>query len=164
MGKNKYFQNLPQLSDNKTQVIYHSIDVYKKKIKKEKQIIFVGKLNKSKGYDLYCKSMFNILDLNKDWKAYSIGEEKRFQEFFTHKNHKNLGQITHKKVLDYLSKSEIAIIPSRWEEPFGRTALEASSRGCATIISNTGGLSETTDHAIKLKKLDVKNIELETEN
>ena len=161
--KNKFFQNLPQLSDNKTQVIYHSIDVYKKKIKKEKQIIFVGKLNKSKGYDLYCKSMFNILDLNKDWKAYSIGEEKRFQEFFTHKNHKNLGQITHKKVLDYLSKSEIAIIPSRWEEPFGRTALEASSRGCATIISNTGGLSETTDHAIKLKKLDVKNIELETE-
>ena len=161
--KNKYFQNLPQLSDNKTQVIYHSIDVYKKKIKKEKQIIFVGKLNKSKGYDLYCKSMFNILDLNKDWKAYSIGEEKRFQEFSTHKNHKNLGQITHKKVLDYLSKSEIAIIPSRWEEPFGRTALEASSRGCATIISNTGGLSETTDHAIKLKKLDVKNIELETE-
>ena len=161
--KNKFFQNLPQLSDNKTQVIYHSIDAYKKKIKKEKQIIFVGKLNKSKGYDLYCKSMFNILDLNKDWKAYSIGEEKRFQEFSTHKNHKNLGQITHKKVLDYLSKSEIAIIPSRWEEPFGRTALEASSRGCATIISNTGGLSETTDHAITLKKLDVKNIELETE-
>ena len=63
----------------------------------------------------------------------------------------------------YLSKSEIAIIPSRWEEPFGRTALEASSRGCATIISDRGGLSETTDHAIKLKKTDVKNIELETE-
>ena len=61
-----------------------------------------------------------------------------------------------------MSKSEIAIIPSRWEEPFGRTALEASSRGCATIISNSGGLSETTDHAIILKKLDVKNIEQET--
>ena len=33
-------------------------------------------------------------------------------------------------------------------------ALEASSRGCATIISNKGGLIETTDHAIILKKLD----------
>ena len=60
-----------------------------------------------------------------------------------------------------MSKSEIAVIPSRWEEPFGRTALEASSRGCATIISNRGGLSETTDYAIKLKKLDVYNIENE---
>ena len=44
-------------------------------------------------------------------------------------------------------------MPSRWEEPFGRTALESSSRACATIISNRGGLPETTDHCIILKKL-----------
>ena len=133
-------------------------------LKKKKHIIFVGKLNESKGYDLYCKAMFKILDSNKDWKAYSIGEEKRFQNFPTHNRHKSLGQISHSKVLNYLSKSEIAIIPSRWEEPFGRTAMEASSRGCATIISKQGGLPETTDYAIKLKKLDVKNIENETIN
>ena len=86
---------------------------------------------------------------------------KRFQNFPTHKKHFNLGQITHNKVLDFLSKSEIAVIPSRWEEPFGRTALEASSRGCATIISNRGGLAETTDYAIKLNTLNVSNIENE---
>ena len=159
--KKRFFKNLPNLSDNKTQVIYHSIDPIKKKIKKKKQIIFVGKLNESKGYDLYCKSMFKILNKNKDWKAYSIGEEKRFQNFATHERHLNLGQISHNKVLNYLSRSEIAIIPSRWEEPFGRTALEASSRGCATIISNTGGLAETTDYAIKLNTLNVINIENE---
>ena len=159
--KKRFFKDLPNLSDNKTQVIYHSIDPIKKKIKKNKQIIFVGKLNESKGYDLYCKSMFKILNENKDWKAYSIGEEKRFQNFPTHKKHFNLGQITHNKVLDFLSKSEIAVIPSRWEEPFGRTALEASSRGCATIISNRGGLAETTDYAIKLNTLNVSNIENE---
>ena len=161
--KKRFFKDLPKMSENKTHIIYHSIDPYKKKIKKKKQIIFVGKLNESKGYDLYCKSMFKILNTYKKWKAYSIGEEKRFQEFSTHERHKNLGQISHKRVLNYLSESEIAIIPSRWEEPFGRTALEASSRGCATIISDRGGLSETTDHAIRLKKTDVKNIELETE-
>ena len=160
--KKKFFKNLPTVSDNKTSIIYHSIDPFKKITKKKKQIIFVGKLNESKGYDLYCKSMFKILDVNKNWKAYSIGEEKRFQDFPTHERHKNLGQMEHKKVLDILSKSEIAIIPSRWEEPFGRTALEASSRGCATIISNSGGLIETTDHAIILKRLDVKNIISET--
>ncbi len=160
--KKRFFNDLPKLSDNKTQIIYHSIDPFKKNIKKNKQIIFVGKLNESKGYDLYCKSMFKVLNENKDWKAYSIGEEKRFQNFPTHKKHLNLGQISHNKVLDHLSKSEIAVIPSRWEEPFGRTALEASSRGCATIISNKGGLTETTDYAIKLKKLDVKSIENES--
>jgi len=159
--KKKFFENLPNLSDNKTQIIYHSIDPIRKNTKKNKQIIFVGKLNRSKGYDLYCKSMFKILDQYDEWCAISIGEERRFQNFPTHKRHFNLGQIPHNKVLDYLSKSEIAVIPSRWEEPFGRTALEASSRGCATIISNTGGLPETTDYAIKLKKLDTKNIENE---
>ena len=106
--------------------------------------------------------MFKVLDTNKNWIALSIGEEKRFQNYPTHKRHKNLGQISHEKVMDYLSKSEIAIIPSRWEEPFGRTALEASSRGCATIISTTGGLTETSDYTIKLKKLDINNIETET--
>ena len=160
--KKKFFEGLPNLSDNKTQIIYHSIDPFKKKIKKNKQIIFVGKLNESKGYDLYCKAMFKVLELNKDWIAYSIGEEKRFQNFPTHSRHKSLGQIPHNKVLNFLSKSEIAIIPSRLEEPFGRTSMEASSRGCATIISNKGGLPETTDYAIRLKKLDVRNIENET--
>ena len=159
--KKRFFKDLPNLSNNKTQVIYHSIDPIKKKIKKNKQIIFVGKLNESKGYDLYCKSMFKVLDKNKEWKAYSIGEEKRFQNYPTHERHLNLGQISHNKVLNYLSKSEIAVIPSRWEEPFGRTALEASSRGCATIISNRGGLAETTDYAIKLNTLNVSNIENE---
>ena len=160
--KKRFFKDLPILSDNKTQIIYHSIDPIKKILKKNKQIIFVGKLNESKGYDLYCKSMFKVLDKNKDWIALSIGEEKRFQNYPIHNRHKNLGQISHKKVMDYLSKSEIAIIPSRWEEPFGRTALEASSRGCATIISTNGGLTETSDYTIKLKRLDVNNIELET--
>ena len=160
--KKKFFEDLPLLSDNKTQIIYHSIDPVNVNVKKNKQIIFVGKLNESKGYDLYCKSMFKILDKHKDWKAYSIGEEKRFQKFPTHSRHFDLGQISHKKVLKHLSESAIAIIPSRWEEPFGRTALEASSRGCATIISNNGGLPETTDYAIKLKILDTNNIEKET--
>jgi len=159
--KKKFFSNLPKVSQNKTDVIYHSIDPTNKKIKKNKQIIFVGKLNESKGYDLFCKAMLKVLDKFPDWKAISIGEEKRFEEFPTHDRHLNLGQLSHEKVIEFLEKSEIAVIPSRWEEPFGRTSLEATSRGCATIISATGGLKETTDHAIQLKNLDSKNIETE---
>ena len=159
--KKKFFKGLPDVSQNKTDVIYHSIDPIKKKLKKNKQIIFVGKLNESKGYDLFCKAMFKVLNKFSDWRAISIGDEKRFQDFPTHKLHINLGQLSHIKVMKYLEQSEIAVIPSRWEEPFGRTALEASSRGCATIISATGGLNETTDYAIKLKKLNSVNIENE---
>ena len=48
----------------------------------------------------------------------------------------------------------MAVVPSRWEEPFGRSALEASSRACATVISNKGGLPETTDYKIVLDTLN----------
>ena len=93
-----------------------------------------------------------------DWKSFSIGDEDRRSIYINHNQHKELGFLDHKKTLNILNQSEIAVVPSRWEEPFGRTALEASSSGCATIISNRGGLIETTDDAIILKKLDEKNL------
>ena len=75
-----------------------------------------------------------------------------------HTKHTDLGYLTHKKVLTFLNKSEIAVVPSRWEEPFGRTSLESSSRACATIISDRGGLPETTDHCVILKRLNSKEL------
>ena len=91
-------------------------------------------------------------------KAFSLGDEERRKIFISHKNHYELGFLSHKKVLDLLDRTSISVAPSKWEEPFGRTSLEATSRGCATIISNRGGLPETTNEAIILKKLDSDNL------
>ena len=62
--REKFFEGLPKISKNKTQVIYHSIKPLKRLSKKYKQIIFVGKLNESKGYDLFCNAVYNILENN----------------------------------------------------------------------------------------------------
>ena len=43
---------------------------------KKKWITFVGKLNKAKGYDVFCNSIKEVLDKNPDWKAKVIGDEK----------------------------------------------------------------------------------------
>ena len=152
--QNRFFNGLDNKLINQTEIVYPSIHRAKKIYKKEKKITFVGKLNKSKGYDIYKDSVTKILNEFGDWKAYSIGDESRKRPKINHKNHRELGFLKHKKVLQFLDKSQIVVVPSRWEEPFGRTALEASSRACATIISNRGGLPETTDHCIILKKLD----------
>jgi len=141
----------------KTEVVYPS--VRKQNITNKKKIItFVGKLNESKGYDIFKEAVIKILKIYPNWRAISIGEEERRSIYIKHKNHTELGFLNHKKTLNILNQSEIGVVPSRWEEPFGRTALEASSRGCATIISDRGGLKETTDEAIILKKLDVRNL------
>ncbi len=151
--KDRFFDKLDTKLQTKTEIVYPSVNK-QPPIKKEKIIIFVGKLNHSKGYDVYRDAVVKILNENNDWKAYSVGSEDRRSIYIKHENHKELGFINHKKTLNLLNKSEIAVVPSRWEEPFGRTALEASSRGCATIISNRGGLKETTNSAIILKQLD----------
>ena len=159
--QNRFFEGVDQKLLNKTEVVYPSIHKEKKIVKKIKQITFVGKLNESKGYDIYKDAITKILNEFKDWSAYSIGDEKRKRPIINHKRHHELGFLKHKEVLSFLSKSEIAVVPSRWEEPFGRTALESSSRACATIISNKGGLPETTDHCIILKRLNAKELYIE---
>ena len=149
----RFFEGIENLNINKTSVVYPSIHKIQKLSKKKKQIVFVGKLNKSKGYDIYGNAINKILNEFNEWKSFSIGDEKREKPVISNKSHIELGYLNHKNVLKFLTETEIAVVPSRWEEPFGRTALEASSRGCATIISNRGGLPETTDERILLKKL-----------
>jgi glycosyltransferase involved in cell wall biosynthesis len=156
--QDRFFIDIDKKLLNKTEIVYPSIHKSKKKISKQNKITFVGKLNKSKGYDIYKAAIIKILDEFNNWKAYSIGDEERERPIIKHKNHIELGFLKHKEVLNFLNRSEIAVVPSRWEEPFGRTALESSSRACATIISNRGGLPETTDHCIILKKLTSKEL------
>ena len=93
-----------------------------------------------------------------DWKGIIIGDEPRSTLSFKHKRLDNLGFLSHDKVLEVFEKTSIAVACSRWDEPLGRTSLEASSRGCATIISNKGGLPETVTHGVILKELNVDSV------
>ena len=63
-----------------------------------------------------------------------------------------------KYILENLKKISISVVCSRWNEPFGRTSLEAASRGSAVIISDRGGLPETSENAIILKSLGVNSL------
>ena len=129
-------------------------------IKKKKNIItFVGKLNRAKGYDIFAKAIVNVLNNNKKWSSLVIGDERREKINLEHDRVKILGFLSHNNVINIFKKSEIAVVCSRWEEPFGRTSLEASANGCAVIISNRGGLPETTTNSIILKDLTVKELE-----
>ena len=165
-SQQRFFLNFkkPKLYTDKTTVCYQSTNKIEINLKKKQKIIsFVGKLNTAKGYDTFGKTIVGILDKYKDWKAVVIGDEKREDIYFKHKNLKILGFRDNKFILDYLRKVSISIVPSKWDEPFGRTSLEAASRGSAVIISNKGGLPETSTAAIILKKVDKINLSNEVE-
>ena len=147
---------------SKSEICYQSTSKVPLNFNNKKKIItFVGKLNSAKGFDIFGKTIIRILDEFKDWKAYVIGDEPREKMFFHHRNLINLGFKNNEFILNFLKKVSISIVCSRWEEPFGRTSLEASSRGSAVIISNRGGLPETAKSAVLLKSLDVNHLYIE---
>ena len=162
-SKKRFLEGLENkfINSDKLVVFFQSAKKNNKNIlmKKKKWITFVGKLNSAKGYDVFAKAIKNNLNKYPDWKAKIIGDEKREKISLNHKNANILGFLNHQKVLNIFKETSIAVACSRWEEPFGRTSLEASASGCAVIITNKGGLPETVTNAKILKNLNVKNLE-----
>ena len=156
--KNKFFEDLPYSHRNNSDILYPAIDPIKKFPKKNNLIIFTGKLNSSKGFDIYCKSVIKILDKFKDWKALAIGNEPREKFNFKHNRFKILDWVTHDEILNYYKKSSISVVPSRWQEPFGRTAMESAAFGCATITSKRGGLPETFENSLFINKINEQEL------
>jgi len=160
-SKKRFLLNLSPIytKSHKLEVIHQSINPKKVDInKKRKLITFAGKLNKAKGFDLFSIAIKKILNKHSDWKAIVIGDESREKIPLYHKSLKLIGFQNHNDVLRHFEKSSIAVACSRWQEPFGRTSLEASSRGCAVIISNRGGLPETITNGVIVRNLNAQNL------
>ena len=156
--KEKFFEKFEKKNHPKCEIIYPSINRLKKFPKKSNVISFVGKLNRSKGFHIFGKAIIKILNKYKNWKAIVVGDEPREKYNFVHKNLEYKGWISHDKTLKLYDLTSISVVPSSWEEPFGRTAIEAASRGCATIISKRGGLIETVPNTIFLTQLNDKEL------
>ncbi len=159
--KNRFIENLPKIFHkiDKLDVIYQSTNKVKVDIKKKKKTIsFVGKLNYAKGYDLFGDAIVKILNKYPKWNAIIIGDEPRETISVEHPKINHMGFQTHQTVLNVFKETSISVVCSRWNEPFGRTSLESSSRGCAVIISDRGGLPETTSDALILKDLTSLNL------
>jgi glycosyltransferase involved in cell wall biosynthesis len=165
--KERFYYNINEHLPVKGQIIRPSSNYYnhnfKKNIRKEKIIVFIGKLNASKGYNLFGPAVINILNKYKDWKVIVAGNEKREIYNFHHERFKIFDWLSHKQIINIYKKSSISVVPSTWEEPFGRTAMESSDMGNALITSNKGGLNETSINPILLKKINSKSIQNEIE-
>ena len=153
--KTQFLKNLPiEFDDDKIKVVLQSTSKVKINFSKKKKVIsFVGKLNTSKGYDIFGEAIIKILNKYPEWSAIVIGNESRQKLFYKHQRLKILGFKDNSYVLNKLKEVSISVVPSKWDEPFGRSSLEAASRGCAIIRSDKGGLNETTNSSIVLNKL-----------
>lgn len=55
------------------------------------------------------------------------------------------GYVPYTEIHKYYQASDMAVLPSVWDEPFGLTCLEAISSGLPVVITNSGGMPEIID-------------------
>lgn len=122
---------------------------------KEDLIFCVAARSAHKGPDIFIEAAIQFLDKFANWKAVLVSpKNSRTSESYQNRinslsiNLPNrfqiIDELPHPELMNYLSRARIAVVPSRCDEAFGRTALEAMAAGCAVISSGTGGLREVT--------------------
>ncbi|MBX5454431.1 MAG: glycosyltransferase family 4 protein [Acidobacteriia bacterium] len=129
---------------------------------RERVILFVGRVVADKGADVFVSACARVLPRLAGWRAEMIGGDRFGPETKETPFLRSLrasaeaagvrlaGYRPHEDVLAAMARVAIVVVPSRWPEPFGLTALEAMASGAAVIASEAGALPEVTGHAALL--------------
>ena len=174
--KDKFLFGLKNIHNN-VHVLYNGVERSLKKFPpKKKEILYVGRLVKEKGVDIYVKAISNIAQTFPEWNYYIIGSShlgvKSEENIFVKKLLNDFDQIGNQarfegfmsyiNVQEKMKTASIIVVPSVWEEPFGLVVAEAMSNGIAVIASNVGGIPEIIgNNGITIN--DINEIKIENE-
>lgn len=161
--KQRFCAGLNSEDCGKVQVVPNTVAVDRLDPGTEKQpeILFVGRLIPEKGALPLIEALGRVLPAHPDWTARIIGAWHfgQTQPRFAHEHDiqaaaakvgpslQMLGYQTFDQVVAAFNRAAIVVVPSLWQEPFGRTALEAMAAGSAVVASNRGGLPEVVGDA-----------------
>ena len=117
-------------------------DYKKRKVKSEKNVLYIGRLSKEKGINNLIDAFQNI----NDFSLYILGdgpEKDSIKEKI--KNKKNIilkGFVNPEKVREYVAKSSLVVVPSTWYENGSYVAMESLALGKCVLGANIGGIPE----------------------
>ncbi len=122
-------------------------------------VLFAGRVVADKGPDVFISACKQALSHLPGWRARMIGGDRfgpdspetgfvaRMRAAADEAGVAFEGPQPHGAVLAAMAEAAIVVVPSRWAEPFGLTALEAMASGAALITSGQGGLREVAGDA-----------------
>jgi glycosyltransferase involved in cell wall biosynthesis len=125
---------------------------------REQSLLYVGRLIPEKGVEELFAALHHVAGELPDWRVSIIG---RAPAQHRRRYRRSLAELQaiwgdrllwteampHAQVMAAFARAAITVVPSRWQEPFGRTALEGLAAGSAVIASRTGGLPEIVGDA-----------------
>lgn len=153
------FINVGYFKKSKKQCVYNAININvdetknyltKKEEKKDNNIkfMYVGMLTQNKGIKNLLNVFSNIDNKEISLHIYGQGELKNIIEDYVKSDNriKYYGQLSTEDLKKEWIKNDVLIVPSIWEEPFGRVVIEGNQYGLPVIGSNRGGIKEIIDN------------------
>ena len=141
----------------KLQVIFNAIPrTLAAPPEKEPLILFVGRIIEAKGVADLVAALERVLPRRPDWRAEVIGtsrtrrngEPTAFEIALRERSARLGGQVRwpgylpNDDVMARYRRAAIVVVPSLWDEPLARTAIEGLASGCAVLAYAKGGLPE----------------------
>lgn len=141
-----------ELENNQRDEIRKSLDIPEGK----KVVVFAGRIDETKGVE---QLVMAFKKLNRDDAmlmvvgSHYFGDgrtssfEKRMRTHFEEMKDKLrfTGFVKYEDMWKYYKLSDVAVLPSMWEEPAGLTIVEAMSAGLPVITTISGGIPEFID-------------------
>jgi glycogen synthase len=135
-------------------------------VKRNRSLIFLGRLVSDKGCDLLIHSMAMLRDAGLALPLTIVGtgsEEARLKQlvetFGLIDWVRFAGALKGKPLANELNRHQVLVVPSRWDEPFGIVALEGMACGCLVVGSAAGGLADTIGNCgVTFKNGDIADL------
>ncbi|MEC4684116.1 MAG: glycosyltransferase family 4 protein [Nitrospirota bacterium] len=127
--------------DGATKTLGHSSD-------KDLRFGFVGLLSPDKGIEYLLTEFSEGRFKNTKLFVFGRGVTRTYEEYLVRKfKAENIFFMGYRKTEEIYPLINVLIVPSLWNEPFGRTIPEAYSYGIPVITSDRGGMPEIIDES-----------------
>ena len=128
------------------------------------QLLFVGRLRDEKGILVILKALDLLMNEQSrkgpekpclHLNVFGSGDKTYVGELEAFLHEKHLadlvtfhGKVSQDELIRYYDCSDVMLVPSLWQEPFGLVIAEAMARGLPVIASNIGGPAEILTHGV----------------
>lgn len=114
-------------------------------------VLTIGRAIREKGFDLVIRAFSAVAATHPDMRLRVAGGGPRLEELrelardlAIDDRVEFLGWVSPRDIATVVAAADIFVAGSRWQEPLGLTAIEASRGGVPVIVTRVGGLAETT--------------------
>ncbi|HCN1212434.1 TPA: glycosyltransferase [Escherichia coli] len=125
--------------------IYNTVTKQEVKRKSDEQVIigFFGRLTVEKGFDTFCKIAHEHQNNQKKIKFIAAGPtDSLTEELKAMAGDAGVDLTGFMTLSDFLSTTDLIILPTKWNEPFGRSVVELALAGKPVFTNLTGGTKE----------------------